>query len=144
MAPETLADHAFDAIADDRSAVDAPRDRHAEARVALGIGAGEDFEQAVRGNHRLFENGVEIGGFAQSRRPRQRCPCGRTRLRSGRIGITHGFRVGSRAAFGDDPNRQADRRWRPLARRALMIARPARVDMRARNPCLRARLRRLG
>ena len=40
--------------------------------------------------------------------------------------------------------RQADRRCLPLARRALMMARPARVDMRARKPCLRARFRRLG
>jgi hypothetical protein len=40
--------------------------------------------------------------------------------------------------------RQADRRFLPFARRALMIDRPARVAIRARNPCLRARLRRLG
>jgi hypothetical protein len=39
---------------------------------------------------------------------------------------------------------QAERRFLPFARRALMIDRPARVDMRARKPCLRARLRRLG
>lgn len=40
--------------------------------------------------------------------------------------------------------RQADRRFLPFARRALMMERPARVDMRARKPCLRARFRRLG
>ena len=39
---------------------------------------------------------------------------------------------------------QADRRLRPLERRRLRIARPARVDMRARKPCLRFRLRTLG
>ena len=39
---------------------------------------------------------------------------------------------------------QADRRFLPFALRALIIARPARVDMRERNPCLRARFRRLG
>ena len=39
---------------------------------------------------------------------------------------------------------QADSRWRPLVRRALMIARPARVDMRCRKPCRLARLRLLG
>jgi hypothetical protein len=37
-----------------------------------------------------------------------------------------------------DPTDQADRRERPLSRRALMIERPARVRIRARNPCLRA------
>jgi hypothetical protein len=41
-------------------------------------------------------------------------------------------------------DRQADSRARPFSRRALMIARPARVLMRARNPCLRARRRVLG
>ena len=43
-----------------------------------------------------------------------------------------------------DPTDQADRRERPLRRRALMIERPARVRIRARNPCLRARRRVLG
>ena len=41
------------------------------------------------------------------------------------------------------PN-QAERRLRPLARRALIMARPPRVDMRARKPCRRARFKRLG
>src|SRR5258706_1940056 len=39
---------------------------------------------------------------------------------------------------------QADRRCRPLARRALMTARPPRVLMRARKPCFFARCRLLG
>ncbi len=43
-----------------------------------------------------------------------------------------------------DPVDQADRRARPLARRDFSTARPARVLMRARNPCLRARRRLLG
>ncbi len=43
-----------------------------------------------------------------------------------------------------DPVDQADRRARPLARRDLSTARPARVLMRARNPCFRARRRLLG
>ncbi len=41
-------------------------------------------------------------------------------------------------------DRQADSLARPFSRRVLMIARPARVRMRARNPCLRARRRVLG
>jgi hypothetical protein len=49
---------------------------------------------------------------------------------------------------GKNPRRawgnQADRRLRPLARRARMMALPLRVAMRARKPCLRARFRRLG
>lgn len=39
---------------------------------------------------------------------------------------------------------QADSRFRPLARRALMIACPLRVDMRCRNPWRLARRRLLG
>ena len=38
----------------------------------------------------------------------------------------------------------ADNRFRPLARRALMILRPPLVAMRARNPWVRLRLRLLG
>ena len=38
----------------------------------------------------------------------------------------------------------ADRRFRPFARRRLRIARPARVDIRARNPCRRFRRRTFG
>ena len=39
---------------------------------------------------------------------------------------------------------QAERRLRPFARRRLRTARPALVDMRARNPCRRFRLRTFG
>jgi hypothetical protein len=40
--------------------------------------------------------------------------------------------------------RYADRRLRPFARRRFRIARPARVDMRARKPWRRFRRRTLG
>ena len=43
-----------------------------------------------------------------------------------------------------DPVDQAERRARPLDRRDFNTARPARVLMRARKPCLRARRRLLG
>jgi hypothetical protein len=46
-----------------------------------------------------------------------------------------------------DPERspdQAETRWRPLIRRRLMTARPARVRMRDRKPCLRLRRRTFG
>jgi hypothetical protein len=48
-----------------------------------------------------------------------------------------------RPASADRPD-QAESRVRPLSRLALMIARPARVRMRARKPCLRARRRVFG
>lgn len=43
-----------------------------------------------------------------------------------------------------DATDQALRRWRPLARRDLSTARPARVAIRARNPCFLALRRELG
>jgi hypothetical protein len=39
---------------------------------------------------------------------------------------------------------QAESRFRPFARRRFRIARPARLDMRARKPCFRFRRRTLG
>jgi hypothetical protein len=48
--------------------------------------------------------------------------------------LPHGRVAG---AAGTDA--QGARRFRPFARRALMTARPPRVFMRARNPCVRAR-----
>ena len=39
---------------------------------------------------------------------------------------------------------QTVRRWRPLSRRDFKMARPARVDMRLRKPCVLARLRVFG
>ena len=51
--------------------------------------------------------------------------------------------LASELSWGRLP-RQAESRSRPLARRALRIARPARVFIRARKPCLRFRRRLLG
>jgi hypothetical protein len=45
---------------------------------------------------------------------------------------------------GGEHGSQAESRERPLARRAERIARPARVRMRSRNPCVFARRRLLG
>jgi hypothetical protein len=39
---------------------------------------------------------------------------------------------------------QTVRRWRPLSRRDFKMARPARVDMRLRNPWVRALFRVFG
>jgi len=63
----------------------------------------------------------ELGTTGQSGRPRQHAMCLPVRL----LG-------------------QADRLLRPLRRRAPRIARPARVRIRNRNPCVLARLRLLG
>lgn len=52
------------------------------------------------------------------------------------------LRLRQREAGAHPP--QALRRARPLARRALNIARPLRVLMRARKPCVRLRFRTLG
>ena len=82
---------------------------------------------------------------------------GEGHTRRHRRGIVHvstpqGRRRGATAMTGQrlelsslaNPTDQADRRWRPLRRRARRMARPERVRMRARNPCLRARRRVFG
>jgi hypothetical protein len=48
------------------------------------------------------------------------------------------------SSLADPGDLQADNRLRPFSRRALMMDRPARVRIRARKPCLRARRRVLG
>jgi hypothetical protein len=49
-----------------------------------------------------------------------------------------------RSSIADPGDPQADNRLRPFSRRALMIERPARVRIRARKPCFRARRRVFG
>jgi hypothetical protein len=61
--------------------------------------------------------------------------------------MTNANGIGPEAQKGRTrPNRtdQADSRALPRWRRALTMARPARVDMRCRKPCFFARLRTLG
>jgi len=58
------------------------------------------------------------------------------------LGATHSQR--SRQHASGSTNAQADRRLRPLRRRAEIIARPARVRIRRRKPWVRLRRRLLG
>ena len=71
-----------------------------------------------------------------------------SRALTGNVARRGGFVCRALFFNGKNPGKiwgnQADRRLRPLARRARMMALPPRVDMRARKPCLRARFRRLG
>ncbi len=50
----------------------------------------------------------------------------------------------SQALVGPEHANQADRRLRPLARREEITARPARVRIRMRKPCVFARRRLFG
>ncbi len=69
----------------------------------------------------------------------------RPRRRPRRVVASKSCRRLSRLPAGSTTNRdQALSRWRPLARRAEMIARPARVRMRSRKPWVLARRRLLG
>src|SRR5207302_3092010 len=67
----------------------------------------------------LAEHAVEVGAARQP---------GATRTRAG----------------ARPPEHQTASRLRPLARLRLSVSRPARVLIRARNPCVRARLRFFG
>ncbi len=69
----------------------------------------------------------------QAPRARERCSSAKT----ARLVIRPTVRAGTLRL-------QTVRRWRPLSRRDFKMARPARVDMRLRNPWVRARFRVLG
>ena len=80
------------------------------------------------------------GQQAQRWRGRVRSWPGHGSVAGGRMLPGFGFfqpSWGARAA-------QTVRRWRPLSRRDFKMARPARVDMRLRKPCVLARLRVFG
>jgi len=98
------------------------RDRQPEPRGALAIAPCKNGKAAVDRLYRLREDLPEFAGSAQARQ-------------FWKAGVAN---VGRKCAD------QGERRARPLARRALMTLHPLRVDMRARKPCVRARLRRLG
>src|SRR5205807_10600827 len=96
--------------------------RHREAqprRVAPLAGKHVQDELASRVRPALPEDPIEIGAARQP---------GATRTRAGAW----------------SPEHQTASRLRPFARRRLSVSRPARVRIRARNPCVRARLRFFG
>ncbi len=115
-----LAELALHPVADDGVA---DRLRHGEAEprlAALALVAREpvEDEEPRRGRAAAAVDGVEVPGARQA------------------VPALHAARIVGRA--------QAESRLRPLARRRFRIACPARVDMRARKPCLRLRRRTLG
>ena len=88
------------------------RDRHAESSSAQAIGAGEQEYLAAAGSQRLGEYPLEVSRSGEPEEPGEPDSRGR------------GLGVGT----------QALSLLRPLARRFLMIRRPAFVAMRARKP----------
>src|SRR5207244_12953801 len=114
--PPELAETALDPVADDRRA-DALRHREAEPRFPVVV-AREPVERQEPRRHRAP---VPVDGVEVPRARQAGAALPRRRLA-----------------------RQAESRFRPLARRRLRISLPARVAIRARKPCLRFRLRTLG
>jgi len=76
--------------------------------------------------------------------PRRRLKVADSKTRVNSLGSLSRNVLGKPALVGFNEMGQAVRRLRPLARRALMTLRPPSVAMRARNPCVRLRLRLLG
>ena len=76
----------------------------------------------------LIEDGAVVGSIEQSRSFGKALSCHKA------LHLDASTRWGS----------QADSCARPFARRRLSTSRPPLVDIRARNPCARARLRTLG
>lgn len=116
-----FADLAPDSIADHGPRRYPARHRHAKTR--RGSRRVVNSEQGIAAGLTLIEDAPELGSGAQSSR----------------------FGQAPRSGHGMDQRLLvAASRLRPLARRALMMARPEAVAMRARKPCRRARLSLLG
>src|SRR5262249_49366499 len=116
---ECLTEQPLDPVALHRPAHLA-RDRQPETRlIALTAWEYVQHKLAPRVGASLAKDAVEVGAARQPHSP--------------------GPRTSPRQA-----NHQTVRRLRPLSRRRLSVRRPARVRMRARNPCVRARLRFFG
>jgi hypothetical protein len=148
---KTLPNHPLDPVTPDRPPVHLPRNGHAQSRLSTFAGTCHHLEELVGRNHWSVEYPLEFGWLEESARRGDRPP--RMRLLVHLTGLNFAHSPAPRCAVcssSSEPGRamasghQADRRFLPLARRALITSRPARVDMRARNPCLRARFRRLG
>ena len=120
--PKALPYHPLYAVAADGPSYSTARDRHPEPGPATTVPAREHLQSVTGEAHRLCEHPPEVPG--------SRDPAG-TGKRSGQPG-------GRRAET------QALNLRRRLARRFLMILRPAFVAMRARNPWRRLRFRLLG
>jgi hypothetical protein len=103
---------------------------------------------APRHCHRPFQLHIPPGGIYRLRpnRPERRWP-GRDHNWPG-IGIAAADRRQCGSVLVQSSGRaratQTVRRWRPLSRRDFKMARPARVDIRLRKPCVFALLRVLG
>lgn len=122
--PEALPDDSLQATAVHRSACALLGDRQPETRRPWPTDPGEDREVGVGRAQRACEDAAELVAAAQPQAFGQTTvivPLTRS------LGAAQGISLA-----------------RPLARRAASTLRPLRVAMRARNPWVRARLRRLG
>ena len=120
--PKALPDHPLYAVAADSPSYSSARDRHPEPGSAAPVAAREHLQPVTGGANRLCEHPPEIPG------PREPAGTGK----------------GPRQPGSRRSETQALSLWRRLARRFLMILRPAFVAMRARNPWRRLRFRLLG
>lgn len=116
MQPERLPSHPLQPIALMRLANGATANNHPQPRPQRRIASGENAQRpAMNADLRRAQHPAELAWAVQA------------------------------AALGETVSPSyADSRLRPLARRALITLRPALVDMRARNPWVRLRLRLLG
>jgi len=125
MLAKGFAYQAFDMITAHRVADDARRNGKTESRLAAAIVACEDGEEIIGETACVAIDAIEFGFL-----PKALCRFERPRV---------GLQVGRRRGTGDASELASYtvRRLRPFARRRAMICRPARVAIRARNPCVR-------
>ena len=115
MMAKAVPDYPLYSVAAYRPADLSSRNRHSEASSTHAVGTSENAYLLASGPQRLGEHSCEVPGAGESEVP--------GKAGSGRRGIGVGIRA-----------LQALSRLRPLARRFLMIRRPAFVAMRARKP----------
>jgi hypothetical protein len=142
---ETFAGDAFQPVPQDCAAGTTARDRNPQACVVGCAGGGQDQETVGRESAVFCEDATVLSrGLEPSRRVElqdfgSRYAGSESWLGALGIAATSADRLKSRY-----PADYGVRRMRPFARRALRTFRPFRVALRARNPWLRARFRRLG
>jgi len=121
MTTETFPDQTLDPVPVDRAFQDALGNSQPQAWAGTGIGPGP-------GQKPLHVGATMTATLKQALKLLRTCQAHMTR----------------KPAQGQTGAGQGIRRLRPLARRAFSTLRPFAVDMRARNPCVRARWSLLG
>jgi hypothetical protein len=126
MQTKGFTNQALDAVASNRIADQARSDRQTQARMRTVIMPCENGKEIIGETARVLVDAIEFGFL-----PQTLCRCERPRVNL-QVEDRKSTRREELASYTDN-------RLRPFARRRARIARPPRVAMRARKPCVRCR-----